>query len=257
MRFTSTFLIVVALFVTVLITANIIAVKPITILPIPWFGSPAMILPASIIIFPISYIIGDVLTEVYGYRVARGVIWVGFAANLFVVIALLVTGSLPGAPFWSSDDQASYVRILGELPAIPFLTEGIIGPLPFILLGSFIAYLFGEFANSTVLSLLKYTMASRLLFVRTIGSTIVGQGLDSFIFIFIAFGLGSRLDGIPDNEWLFTALLGAALAQWIIKILYEAAATPLTYLVVAYIKRKEGVDAIDAPRNLNPLGMFN
>lgn len=234
MRFTGSFIIVVALFITVLITSNIIAVKPITILPIQWFGDPAVILPASIIIFPISYIVGDVLTEVYGFRVARGVIWLGFAMNLLVVIALWLTGLLPGAFFWGDSDQGSYSRILGLVPGI--------------VVASFIAYLVGEFSNSTVLALLKYKMQGRLLFVRTIGSTIVGQGLDSFIFIFIAFGV--------FGDWSGTALFGAALAQWIIKILYEAAATPLTYLVVNFMKRVEEMDVTDAPRSLNPLGIF-
>ncbi len=234
MRFTGSFIIVVALFITVLITSNIIAVKPITILPIQWFGDPAVILPASIIIFPISYIVGDVLTEVYGFRVARGVIWLGFAMNLLVVIALWLTGLLPGAFFWGESDQGSYSRILGLVPGI--------------VVASFIAYLVGEFSNSTVLALLKYKMQGRLLFVRTIGSTIVGQGLDSFIFIFIAFGV--------FGDWSGTALLGAALAQWIVKILYEAVATPLTYLVVNFMKRVEEMDVTDAPRSLNPLGIF-
>ena len=234
MRFTGTFVVVVALFITVLITSNIIAVKPITILPIQWFGDPAVILPASIIIFPISYIVGDVLTEVYGFRVARGVIWLGFAMNLLVVIALWVTGILPGAFFWGESDAGSYGRILGAVPGI--------------LVASFIAYLVGEFSNSTVLALLKYKMQGRLLFVRTIGSTIVGQGLDSFIFIFIAFGV--------FGDWSGTALLGAALAQWIVKILYETVATPLTYLVVNFMKRVEQMDVTDAPRSLNPLGIF-
>ncbi len=234
MKFTGTFVVVVALFITVLITSNIIAVKPITILPIQWFGDPAVILPASIIIFPISYIVGDVLTEVYGFRVARGVIWLGFAMNLLVVVALYVSGIIPGAFFWGESDQGSYNRILGQVPGI--------------LVASFIAYLVGEFSNSTVLALLKYKMQGRLLFVRTIGSTIVGQGLDSFIFIFIAFGV--------FGDWSGTALLGAALAQWIIKILYEALATPLTYLVVNFMKRVEEMDVTDVPRSLNPLGIF-
>ena len=204
MKFTGTFVVVVALFIAVLITSNIIAVKPITILPIAWFGNPEMVLPASIIIFPISYIVGDVLTEVYGFRIARGVIWLGFGANLVVVIALWLTGIIPGAFFWGESDQGAYGRILGQIPGI--------------LIASFAAYLIGEFSNSTVLALLKYKMQGRLLFVRTIGSTVVGQGLDSFIFIFIAFGVFS--------DWSGAALLGAALAQWVVKILYEAAATP-------------------------------
>ena len=240
MRFTGTFVVVVALFITVLITSNIIAVKPITILPIQWFGDPAVILPASIIIFPISYIVGDVLTEVYGFRIARGVIWLGFAMNLVVVIALWLTGILPGAFFWGESEQGAYGRILGQVPNI--------------LIASFVAYLIGEFSNSTVLALLKYKMQSRLLFVRTIGSTVVGQGLDSYIFIFLAFGILPAIFG--GDPWSSTALLGAALAQWIVKILYEAAATPLTYLVVNFMKRVEEMDVTDAPRSLNPLGIF-
>ena len=234
MRFTGTFVIVVALFVTVLVISNIIAVKPITILPIAWFGDPAVVLPASIIIFPISYIVGDVLTEVYGYRIARGVIWLGFVANVLVVLALWLATIIPGAFFWSQESQDSYSFVLGQVPGI--------------VIASFIAYLVGEFSNSTVLALLKYKMKGRLLFVRTIGSTVVGQGFDSFIFIFIAFGV--------FGDWSATALFGAALAQWIIKILYEAAATPLTYLVVNRLKRREGIDVTNVPRELNPLGIF-
>ena len=234
MRFTGTFVIVVTLFVIVLITSNIIAVKPIQLLTLPFefLGSSSVVLPAAIIIFPISYIVGDVLTEVYGFRIARGVIWLGFGANLLVVIALWLAGIIPGAGFW--EDQAAYDTILGQVP--------------WILLASFIAYLIGEFSNSTVLALLKYRMQGRLLFVRTIGSTIVGQGLDSFIFIYIAFGLG--------GDWGAAGLLSAALAQWVVKILYETAATPFTYAVVGYMKRKEEMDVTDVPRSLNPVGIF-
>ncbi len=242
-RFTGTFIIVLTLFVTVLITSNIIAVKPIRllILPFEFLGSKDVVLPSAIIIFPISYIIGDVLTEVYGFRIARGVIWLGFGANLLVVIALWIAGFIPGACqdpngfcLWSPDTQASYDRILGQVP--------------WILVASFVAYLIGEFSNSSVLALLKYKMQGRLLFVRTIGSTVVGQGLDSFIFIYIAFGVG--------GDWGAQGLLSAALAQWITKILYETAATPLTYAVVGYMKRTEKMDVTDVPRSLNPLGIF-
>ena len=234
MRFTGTFIIVVTLFVAVLITSNIIAVKPIELinLPFEFVGSSSIVLPAAIIIFPISYIVGDVLTEVYGFRVARGVIWLGFGANLVVVVALWLAGLIPAAGFWG--DQEAYDTILGQVP--------------WILVASFIAYLIGEFSNSTVLSILKYRMQGRLLFVRTIGSTVVGQGLDSFIFIYIAFGMG--------GNWGAQGLLSAALAQWIVKILYETAATPVTYAVVGYMKRNEEMDVTDVPRSLNPLGIF-
>ena len=233
-RFTGTFIIVLTLFVAVLITSNIIAVKPIQLLTLPFefLGSSAVVLPSAIIIFPISYIVGDVLTEVYGFRIARGVIWLGFGANLLVVIALWIAGVIPAAGFW--EDQDAYDTILGQVP--------------WILVASFIAYLIGEFSNSSVLALLKYKMKGRLLFVRTIGSTVVGQGLDSFIFIYIAFGVG--------GDWSAAGLLSAAVAQWITKILYEAAATPLTYAVVGYMKRTEEMDVTDVPRSLNPLGIF-
>ena len=171
---------------------------------------------------------------------ARGIIWLGFAMNLLLVIALWISGILPGAFFWGEGEQDSYSRILGQVPNI--------------LIASFVAYLIGEFSNSTVLALLKYKMQGRLLFVRTIGSTIVGQGLDSFIFIFLAFGI---LPGVFGGDpWSSTALLGAALAQWIVKILYETLATPITYLVVNFMKRVEEMDVTDAPRSLNPLGIF-
>ena len=237
MRFSGTFVIVAALFVTVLITSNIIVIKPVQVLNLPFsiLGSSSVVLTAAAAIFPVSYILGDVLTEVYGYRIARGVIWLGFAANLLVVMALVFTGIFPGEPsLWTAEDQGAYDRILGQIPGI--------------LVASFVAYLFGEFSNSTVLALLKYKMQGRMLWVRTIGSTAVGQGLDSFIFIFLAFGL--------FGDWSISALVTTSLGQWLFKLSYETLATPLTYLVVGYMKRKEQMDVTDAPRSLNPLGIF-
>ena len=237
MRFSGTFVIVAVIFVTVLITSNIIVVKPIQVFNLPFeiLGSSSMAFTAAVVIFPLSYIVGDVLTEVYGFRVARGVIWLGFAANLVVVVALMVTGAIPGEPsLWSPEDQGAYDRILGQVPGI--------------LVASFVAYLFGEFSNSTVLALLKYRMRGRHLWVRTISSTFVGQGLDSFIFIFLAFGL--------FGDWSTGALITTAIGQWFVKVAYETVATPLTYAVVGYLKRKEHLDTYDAPRSLNPLGIF-
>lgn len=234
MRFSGTFVIVAALFVTVLITSNIIAVKLIHVatLPGPFLGSNLVFLPAAIIIFPISYIIGDVLTEVYGFRTARGVIWLGFICNLLVALMLWLGGVIPAVVFW--EGQQAYQAILGQFPLI--------------LLGSFTAYLVGEFSNSATLALLKFSTSGRFLWLRTISSTVVGQGLDSFVFIFIAFGVSGTLG--PE------ALLRTALFQWWAKIAYEALATPLTYAVVTYLKQKEQLDVYDAPRSLNPLGMF-
>jgi len=214
---------VVAIFVTSLITANIAAVKLIDI-----FG---LIVPAGIIIFPVSYIVGDILTEVYGYRQARRVIWLGFFCNLLSVLALVVGQVLPAAAFW--DGQEAYERILGFTPRL--------------LLASFVAYLVGEFANSYVLSRMKVATKGRFLWIRTIASTFVGQGLDSLIFILIAFA------GTTPTDALFTAIL----SQWLFKTAYEALATPVTYVVVNHIKKKEGVDTYDYDVPFNPFSFTN
>ncbi|MEM2125661.1 MAG: queuosine precursor transporter [Candidatus Methanosuratincola sp.] len=213
------FVCVTALFVTCLLTANIIAVKLVNI-----FG---LVLPAAVIIFPISYIVGDVLTEVYGYSRARGVIWLGFFCNLIAVIAIGVGQALPAASFW--DGQEAYQRILGYTPRL--------------LLASFLAYLVGEFANAFVLSKMKIATKGRWLWMRTIGSTLVGQGLDSLVFITWAF-----VGTIP-----LQALASAVVTQWLAKSVYEAAATPLTYAVVNFLKRQEGIDVYDHETRFNPL----
>jgi hypothetical protein len=215
------FVVVVAVFVTTLLIANIIAVKLVDI--------AGFLLPAGTIIFPISYICGDILTEVYGYRRARQVIWIGFGCNLLAVSAIWLAQVLPGAPFW--DAQEAYERILGFAPRL--------------LLASFCAYLVGEFANSFVLAKMKVWMNGRMLWARTIGSTVVGQGLDSFIFVTIAF-----LGTIP-----LAGLMAAIVTQWVVKVIYEALATPLTYAVVNFLKREEGVDVYDRDTSFNPVGI--
>ena len=212
------FVMIVALFITCLITANIIAVKLISL-----YG---FILPAAILIFPLSYIIGDVLTEVYGYRQSRRVIWLGFFCNFITVVAILIGQMLPPASFW--DGQASYERILGYAPRLLF--------------ASFLAYLVGEFSNAFVLAKMKIATKGRWLWLRTIGSTLIGQGLDSAIFITLAF-----VGTIPLN-----ALFSAVVIQWLAKSLYEAVVTPLTYVVVAFLKRKEGLDVYDRDTKFNP-----
>ena len=234
MRFSGMFVIIIAVFVAVLIVSNIIAIKLIHVFTLPgdFLGEAAVYLPASIIVFPITYLVGNILTEVYGFRVARGVIWLGFGANLLVVAALWLTGLIPAVFFW--EDQAAYDRILGQVPMI--------------LLASFTAYLIGEFSNSMTLSLLKVRTKGRFLWVRTISSTVVGQGLDSFVFISIAFGITGILGG--------EAIIRTALIQWAFKIAYEVAATPLTYWVVGQLKAREKMDAYDAAHSLNPFGVF-
>ena len=217
-----------ALFVTTLVVSNIIAVKLISI-----FG---LILPAAVILFPIPYIIGDVLTEVYGYARARQVIWIGFLCNLIAVVAIWIAGLLPAPPFWSAGMYESPTEAQRAYDAI-------LGFTPRLLAASFAAYLVGEFLNSFVLAKLKVKTGGRFLWIRTITSTIVGQGADSAIFISIAFA------GVLPGWMIRTAII----SQWLFKVAYETAATPLTYLVVNSLKRKEGVDYFDRETNFNPL----
>jgi len=218
-KYSAWFVIVVALFITSLITANIIAVKLV--------GVWVLVFPAAVIIFPVSYIFGDILTEVYGYARARRVIWLGFLCNLIAVIAIWIGLLLPPASFWPGQD--AYEIILGFAPRL--------------LLASFLAYLVGEFANSFVLAKMKIATEGRYLWTRTIGSTIIGQGLDSLVFISVAFW-----GTIPPS-----GILTAVLTQWIIKTVYETLATPLTYWVVNFLKRAEGIDVFDRDTQFSPL----
>jgi len=209
----------IALFITCLITANVIAVKVISLGP--------FILPAAIFIFPLSYILGDVLTEVYGYRMARRIIWLGFFCNLIFVFFVWLGQVLPAAPFWKG--QEAYQRILGYTPRL--------------LAASFLGYLVGEFANSFILAKMKIMTRGRWLWSRTIGSTIVGQGLDTSIFITVAF------IGTPS----FVLIM--ILYHWLAKTLIEALATPLTYAIVNSVKKREGVDTYDYDTRFNPFLM--
>jgi uncharacterized integral membrane protein (TIGR00697 family) len=212
------FVVIVAFFVTALITANITSVKLIGL-----FG---LVVDAGTVIFPISYIFGDVLTEVYGYRRARRVIWLGFFCNLLAVGAIFLGGALPAAGFW--EGQQAYETILGYAPRLLF--------------ASFCAYLVGEFANSYVLAKMKIATNGRWLWSRTIGSTLVGQGLDSAVFVVLAFS-----GTVPTG-----ALIVIIVVNWLFKSAYEAAATPLTYLVVNFLKRRENTDVYDHDTSFNP-----
>jgi uncharacterized integral membrane protein (TIGR00697 family) len=209
----------VAVFITCLITANITAVKLIVVC--------GLLMPAGIVIFPISYICGDVLTEVYGYQQTRRVIWLGFLCNLLAVVAIWVGQMLPPASFW--DGQPAYERILGYTPRL--------------LISSFLAYLVGEFTNAFILAKMKIATRGRGLWMRTIGSTLLAQSLDSLVFVTLAF-----VGTIPLSH-----MVTAILTQWLVKTGYEAVATPLTYVVVAYLKRHEGIDVYDHETRFNPL----
>jgi queuosine precursor transporter len=192
-------------FIVTMLIANIIAVKIIKIGPFTF--------PAGTIIFPISYIINDILTEVYGYKVARRVIWMGFFSNLFFVIVVSIAQILPPAPFW--DGQQAFQRILGFTPRL--------------LAASFLAYLIGSLINAKIMEVMKVITNERFLWSRTIGSTIVGEGIDSVLFMMIAFA-----GTIPVRNWL-----NSALTIWIVKTLYETLATPLTYFVIDSVKKVE------------------
>lgn len=214
------FVVVTALFVAALITANVIAVKLIAV------GSD-IVLPAAILVFPLSYIIGDILTEVYGFAWARRVIWLGFLCNLIFVFFVWLGGLLPGASFWGG--QEAYESILGYAPRL--------------LLASFCGYLIGSFSNAAVMSKMKILTKGRHLWSRTIGSTIIGEGLDSAVFITIAF------IGTPAFAPVFI------LYHWAAKTLIEVTATPITYAVVNYLKGVEKVDTYDADVSLNPFSL--
>lgn len=212
-------LLVAGLFVATLVTSNIIAVKLAALGPFT--------VPAAIVIFPLSYLFGDVLTEVWGYATARVVIWTGFAANIVAVCFVAVAVAVPASPAYSGND--AYSAVLSMTPRL--------------VVASLVAYLCGEFLNSFVLAKLKLATRGRMLWTRTIGSTLLGQGLDTVIFISVAFA-----GTLP-----FPVLRTVIRDQWILKVLYEIAATPLTYAVVTWLKRREGVDAYDRATNFNPL----
>lgn len=210
------FVIIVAVYITALLTANIISVKVIG------FGS--VVMPAAIIIFPLSYIFGDILTEVYGYRWARRVIWLGFACNLIFVFFAYMGQLLPAASFWGG--QQAYESILGYTPRL--------------LVASFTGYIAGEFVNSFIMAKMKVATKGRWLWARTIGSTVFGQGLDTALFIVIAYVATAS----------FVPLM--ILYHWLIKVAIEALATPVTYRIVNYLKRKENIDIYDHSTNFNP-----
>lgn len=212
------FLYIAMLFVAVLMISNTAAAKLIQIGPFIFSG--------AIFIFPISYIFGDILTEVYGYRATRKIIWSGFAALILMSLAYVFVQYLPAASFWTG--QEAYVTILGLVPRI--------------VLGSIVAFFVGEFCNSFVLSKMKVWMNGKSLWMRTIGSTIVGEGVDTIVFVLIAFS------GTIPAIALFTVIWSG----YLFKVLYEVIATPITYLIVGKLKRAEGIDVYDKRIDYNP-----
>jgi uncharacterized integral membrane protein (TIGR00697 family) len=214
---------VMAAFVAVLLLSNVIgAAKPAAI----EIGGEPWVFGAGILFFPLGYVIGDVLTEVYGYARARRVIWAGFVGLVFMAFMSWVVVSLPPADGW--EGQAAYESVFGQVPRIVF--------------ASIVAFWAGEFVNSYVMARMKIWTQGRHLWSRTIGSTFVGQGVDSLIFYPLAFW------GVWENE----AVIMVMITNWGLKVLWEVVLTPVTYAVVGWLKRKEGVDLFDEGTNFTP-----
>ena len=209
------------LFVTCLLISNIIAGKLISVL--------GMVLPAAVILFPVTYIFGDILTEVYGFKRSRLIIWTGFACNLLMAVVFMLVVALPHPDFWQF--QNAYHIVLGMTPRV--------------VAASLAAYFLGEFTNSVIMSKMKLLTRGKWLFTRTIGSTIVGEAIDTAVFITIAF---AGTVAVP-------VLLSMMAAQYVFKVLYEIAATPLTYLAVGWVKKKEAVDTYDWDVEYNPFSL--
>lgn len=220
---------VMALFVTVLLISNLLSSAKIIDLKTN-LGPIALAFDAGTLVFPISYIFGDVLTEVYGYRRSRRVIWAGFGANVMLGVFVWLAGVLPGESEWQGyAGQDAYDAILG----------GISG----LIVASVIAYLLGEFSNSYVLARMKVWSGGRHLWARTIGSTLVGQAVDTTVFMLIATALGV----FPPE-----ILLSLIVTNYILKVGFEALLTPLTYRVVNALKRAEREDYFDRNTDFNP-----
>ena len=217
---------IMAAFVAILLLSNIIGAAKPSYVTLP--GGAEWSFGAGVLFFPISYIIGDVLTEVYGYARARRVIWTGFAALAFMAVMAWIVVALPPAEDWPG--QEAYEFVFGNSWRI--------------VLASMVAFWAGEFANSFVLAKMKVWTAGKALWARTIGSTVVGQGLDSLIFYPLAFwGLAG---------WPVELLWQVVLSQWAIKTAWEALLTPVTYAVVGALKRREGIDIYDTGTDFSP-----
>ncbi len=217
--------VITGLFVAILLISNIASVKPVFVGPFTFDGGT--------ILFPLSYIFGDILTEVYGYRAGRKVIWTGFICAALMALILWVVGRLPApATDWEPEAQAGFERVLM--------------PIGRIVIASLIAFFAGEFSNSYVLAKLKIFTKGRFLWIRTISSTLIGQGIDTVIFCLVAFL------GVFTPETLVAVIV----SNYIFKCGFEILATPATYAVVIGLKRAEGMDVYDYGTDFNPFKVF-
>ena len=213
--------IVMAAFVAILLLSNVIgAAKPAQLWGLT-FG-------AGILFFPLSYLLGDVLTEVYGYGRTRRCVWVGFAAALFMAAMSWIVVTLPPQPGWTG--QAAYEQVFGQVPRIVF--------------ASIVAFWAGEFVNAFVMARMKLATQGRHLWSRTIGSTVVGQAVDSALFYPLAF--------LFADGWTPDLVAKVALMNWGLKVLWEVLLTPVTYAVIGFLKRREGVDVFDQGTDFSP-----
>ncbi len=217
---------IMAAFVAVLLCSNLIGVQKVSYVNLPIIGE--YIYGAGVLFFPISYFFGDILTEVYGYKRSRRVIWAGFGAMAFASLMSFIVTSLPAARTMSIESQSAVNMMFGQTWRI--------------VLASLSAFWLGEFANSIVLAKLKIFTEGKYLWTRTIGSTAVGEAVDSLIFYPLAF-LGS---------WSTEQVVSVMIGNYFIKVMWEVLATPLTYKVVAFLKRVEHEDYYDRDTDFNP-----
>lgn len=215
-----------AAFVAVLLCSNLIGVHKVSTVNLPFYGE--YIYGAGVLFFPISYLFGDILTEVYGYARSRRVIWAGFGALIFASLMATVVVQLPIARTMSPEQIHAIELIFGQTPRIAA--------------ASLFGFWAGEFVNSFVLAKMKVWMSGRFLWMRTVGSTICGEIADTLIFYPIAFF------GIWSNEQLISVMIG----NYIIKVMWEVLATPFTYLIVGFLKRAENEDFYDKDTDFNP-----
>lgn len=220
---------IMAAFVAVLLCSNLIGVHKVSYIDLPFYGE--YIFGAGVLFFPISYLFGDILTEVYGYARSRKVIWAGFGALIFASLMSVVITYLPAAKTMSADQQSAIALIFGQTPRI--------------VAASLFAFWVGEFVNSFTLAKLKLVTSGKYLWTRTIGSTIVGEIADSLVFYPVAFF------GVWSNKQLISVMIG----NYFIKVLWETLATPFTYIIVNFLKKAEHEDYFDRDTDFNPFSL--
>lgn len=235
--------VILGLFVSVLLISNIASSAK--IVELGQIGPLALTFDAGTLIFPLSYIFSDVLTEVYGYKNSRRVIWIGFLCLLLVSIVLVVVGRLPGEGFWLTSTASGDPAASTDFGQQAY--DKIFGLTWRIVLGSLLAYWCGSFLNDFVLAKLKVRTGGRMLWVRTISSTLIGEGVDTLIFALVAFA------GVLPGEILLTLIV----SNYVFKCGVEAIFTPITYAIVNGLKRAEGVDVYDRDTNFNPFILSN